>query len=66
MHSYYDATLSLIRERMGNVSPAAIAAGLRITETELTAKLSGDVVLTAAEMATLARLFGCPMSEIVA
>ncbi|XTR52885.1 hypothetical protein ACOM2C_06625 [Pseudarthrobacter sp. So.54] len=66
MHSYYDATLSLIRERMGNVSLTAIAAGLRITETELTAKLSGDVVLTAAEMATLARLFGCPMSEIVA
>lgn len=68
MHSYYDATLALIRERMdaSDVSPAYAAVKLRITQDELAAKLSGAVLLRPDEIATLAELFGCPLSEIVA
>ncbi len=68
MHSYYNATLALIRDRMetSGVSPEYAAVALRITQTELAGKLAGTVLLRPAEIATLAEIFGCPMSEIVA
>lgn len=68
MQSYYDATLALIRDRMeaSDMSSAFVAVALRITRDELAAKLSGAALLRPDEIATLAHLFGCPMSEIVA
>jgi hypothetical protein len=68
MQSYYNATLALIRDRMetSDMSPAFVAVALRINRDELAAKLSGASPLRPDEIATLAQLFGCPMSAIVA
>ncbi|WAJ32204.1 helix-turn-helix transcriptional regulator [Arthrobacter sp. FX8] len=66
--SYYAATLALIRSRMqaSGVSPEYAAVALRVAGPELEAKLSGAVLLKPSEIAALADVFGCPMSEIVA
>ncbi len=66
--SYYDMTLTLIRDRMeaAGITCTAIAAGVGISQTTLRRKLSGETVLTVREIGALARVLGCPMSAIVA
>ena len=66
--SYYDMTLERIRERItaAGLSPKTIAAALGVSQAAMRCKLSGETVLTVREIGSLAEMFGCSLSEIVA